>query len=364
MHIATRLSERGGADQFLLGLMEELSTQHEQVLVVGKVDPDTTSPCPVHVVPGLDSSGIHDEIVNLTRLNELITKYEPDLLHIHNLMHPDILTWASQHTSLLTIQDHRYFCPGRGKWTLANEPCTEVMTEDRCRKCFSDSAYFETIMKLTRSRLAVAKRFTIHVLSNYMRTQLVQAGCDPRKIHVLAPFVRQHRGNPRLPAKRPPKPNGQYALFLGRLVKAKGVWDATQAWRRSGVDMPLVFVGTGPERQMLVSNGFNVLGWQNRQEVQSLLDQASVLIFCPRWQEPFGIVGIEALSHGTSVAAWQSGAIVEWYGQDRLAPWGDVDSLAEKIYAMCDKTPRAPVGFDVEKTISGINAIYKIAMKA
>ena len=35
-----------------------------------------------------------------------------------------------------------------------------------------------------------------------------------------------------------------------------------------------------------------------------------------RWQEPFGIVGLEALTLGTAVAAWDSGGVREWHPRE------------------------------------------------
>jgi len=105
-------------------------------------------------------------------------------------------------------------------------------------------------------------------------------------------------------------------LFVGRLVEAKGVRDAVEAWRRSGVDLPLVVAGTGPLRAQLASwagerdgPAIEVLGWVDRDLLSRLYRRARALLMPSRWQEPFGIAGLEALSFGVPVVAWEAGGI-------------------------------------------------------
>src|SRR4029453_16478997 len=104
---------------------------------------------------------------------------------------------------------------------------------------------------------------------------------------------------------------------------------AVRAWRRSGVPLPLVLAGTGPLRAELEAEAtrakgppLEVLGWVERDRLSALYQRAGALIFPSRWQEPFGIVGIEALSFGVPVVAWESGAGPEWHPGPGLGPWG------------------------------------------
>ena len=60
--------------------------------------------------------------------------------------------------------------------------------------------------------------------------------------------------------------------------------------------------------------------------------RARAVVMPSRWQEPFGIVGLEALSLGIPVAAWESGAVAEWHpGGELLVPWGDVEALGRAL---------------------------------
>ena len=42
----------------------------------------------------------------------------------------------------MTVQDHRSFCPGRGKLTLRGEVCGQPLSERACRECFENEDYF------------------------------------------------------------------------------------------------------------------------------------------------------------------------------------------------------------------------------
>ena len=102
-------------------------------------------------------------------------------------------------------------------------------------------------------------------------------------------------------------------LFAGRVVEAKGIRDAISAWRRSGSELPFVVAGTGPLRREIEAEGVEVPGWLDRRRLSAAYRRAAVLVMPSRWQEPFGIVGLEALTLGTPVAAWDSGGVREWH---------------------------------------------------
>ena len=108
-------------------------------------------------------------------------------------------------------------------------------------------------------------------------------------------------------------------LFVGRLVEAKGIRDAIDAWRRSGLELPLVAAGTGPLRRQVEAEGVEVLGWIDRRRLSATYRRAAVVVMPSRWQEPFGLVGLEALTLGTPVVAWDSGGVCEWHPGRRAA---------------------------------------------
>jgi glycosyltransferase involved in cell wall biosynthesis len=352
LHVADRLTDRGGAYVWMLGVLEGLAADHEVRLVAGDDDGTVRPPCPVDVRPGLEARA--DAPADL---DDVAAAFAPDVVHVHNVVNPTVLAWAAgRGDALLTVQDHRFFCPTRGKWTRAGEVCRRPMTRELCASCFEDQVYFREVHALTERRLLSARRMPITVLSRYMREELVAAGVPARGVHVVPPFV--HGLDHGATESGPP-----CVLFVGRLVEAKGARDVVEAWRRSGVDLPLVMAGTGSLRGELSARagrnpGLEVLGWVERDRLSGLYRRARALLLPSRWQEPFGITGIEALSFGVPVVAWDSGGVREWHPGPGLVAWGDVEGLARALAeAVCRRVTLPPL-FERDEATGRLLAIY------
>jgi glycosyltransferase involved in cell wall biosynthesis len=352
LHVADRLSDRGGSYAWTAGVVEALACDHEVRLVVGRDDGGPRPRCPVDVRPGLEGRGA-DEF----SLDDVVAAFRPDVVHLHNVVNPAVLEWAAARgAAVLTVQDHRFFCSGRGKWTLAGEPCRRPLTRELCASCFEDAAYFREVHSLTERRLAAARRLPVTVLSRYMREELVAAGAPPSRLHVVPPFV-----EPAVPLPAPA--GGPCVLFVGRLVEAKGVRDAVAAWRQSGVGLPLVFAGTGPlrgELEAIAAAGaaVEVLGWVDRARMPAVYARARALVMPSRWQEPFGIAGLEALVHGVPVVAWESGGIGEWHPGPGLVRWGDVPALAAALRTAVERRVTLPPRFERDEAVGRLLSLY------
>lgn len=112
---------------------------------------------------------------------------------------------------------------------------------------------------------------------------------------------------------------GDYALFLGRYAPYKGAHLALQAAHEAG--MPLVLAGKCSEpseqayfdeqvRPLLTEND-HVFGQADAVSKRKLLAGARCLLFPIQWEEPFGMVMIEAMACGTPVVALCGGAVPE-----------------------------------------------------
>ncbi len=135
LHLAPRLSDRGGADWNLLGLIDGLVGKVDQLLAAGRIEAADLLQCEGREVQGLDARDGQP-----TELGALERQWRPDIIHVHNVVNPRVLEWAASRRSVLTVQDHRFFCPGRGKWNSKDEVCLRPLDDERCAVCFSDSA--------------------------------------------------------------------------------------------------------------------------------------------------------------------------------------------------------------------------------
>jgi glycosyltransferase involved in cell wall biosynthesis len=354
LHVTDRLSARGGADWHLLGVLAEQVRDCDVHLVVGRDDGTATAPCPVTVAPAL--AGGEADVQVGAALDRIAASFCPDVIHLHNCLHPGVLAWAAERGALMTVQDHRVFCPGSGKLTLERAVCRQPMGRATCAPCFTEDGYFERIYATTQRRLnALRRMFSLIVLSDYMKVELVVAGVDAARIAVIPPFV--HGFDVDAPPGGPP-----CILFVGRLVEAKGIFDALEAYRRSGLELPLVFAGTGSERERLEAAGCEVLGWIPHAQLAAVYKRARALLMPSRWQEPFGIVGLEALTMGVPVVAWDSGGVREWLAA--VTPWGDIEALAHALRRAIGTRAQPPEGFARAQLMARLRLLYEHRLQA
>ncbi len=173
LHVTDRLSTRGGADWHLLGLLHELERDGDTHLAVGRNDVPTAESWHVTIVPGMEAGSP----AGVDALEALAHRLSPDVIHLHNCMGPAVLRWGAARGAILTVQDHRVFCPGRGKLTLDGRICREPMAPSTCASCFEDRDYFERILDVTERRLdALRGMRTVIVLSRYMCDELIAVG--------------------------------------------------------------------------------------------------------------------------------------------------------------------------------------------
>jgi glycosyltransferase involved in cell wall biosynthesis len=110
-----------------------------------------------------------------------------------------------------------------------------------------------------------------------------------------------------------------YALFLGRIAPEKGLVNAIEAATRAGVDLVVAAKASeAAERQYFEAEirprlGPRVhwVGEADQSAKRELLANARCLLFPISWDEPFGMVMIEALSCGTPVVALRRGSVPE-----------------------------------------------------
>jgi glycosyltransferase involved in cell wall biosynthesis len=331
-----------------LGILDALVAGGHQVrLAVGVDDGQVRVPCPVSLVPGLET-----RLRSPADLGAVAASFRPDVIHLHTVVNPAVLESAAGLKALITVQDHRSFCPTRGKWTAAGTVCRSALGPETCAACFEDEAYFREIFALTTARLEAIRRLTIVVLSRYMKRELESAGVDAARVVAIPPFVHGLDTDAR--------PDGPpCVLFVGRLSTTKGIDDVLAAWRLSGLHQPLVFAGSGPDRGRLEAAGAEVLGWVDRPTLARLYRRAVALVMPSRWQEPFGIVGLEALTLGTPVVAWESGGVSEWHPGPGLVEWGDVAGLARALREAAGSRVGAPRGFEKDRLMEQLIRIYE-----
>lgn len=317
--VTDRLSDRGGADLHLAQVISDAIGFGFRVTVAfGRDEGGTAFPAEARRcrVPGL--SGRVASGARLSALDGLLG--DADVIHVQNVMNPVALSRATAHgRTVVTVQDHRVFCPGGGKTFPDGSVCSSSMADSVCRTCLPDDEYRKRTLELTQQRLDALKPARLVVLSRYMAAELAAAGLGGAR--VIPPWI--ERGATRREA-------GSSVILGGRMVAHKGVLGGWRAWDLAGRPLPMEVAGAGPLESEL--EGADLLGWLGPEALVQTLRRARVLIFPARWQEPFGILGLEALAQGTPVVVAAGGGTAEWSDEGcvRVAQ-GDEAAMAEAL---------------------------------
>lgn len=132
-------------------------------------------------------------------------------------------------------------------------------------------------------------------------------------------------------------------IFLGRLVSAKGadlLLSALGRLKKRGLAPRLTVIGSGPEEAELrrqaedlgIADQIVFAGVKVETELAELLNAHKILVVPSRWQEPFGIVALEAIACGCVVIGSEGGGLKDAIGACGITfPNGDVEALAEGL---------------------------------
>ena len=176
------------------------------------------------------------------------------------------------------------------------------------------------------------------------------------------------------PADWPFGPDGDgSAIWAGRITPNKGTHLAVEAARLAGVSLsivgPIEDRGYFDERIAPTLDGsVRYLGHLSGECLAERFARASVLLFTPLWEEPFGLVAIEAMACGLPVACTDRGAVREVVGEaGAYAGREEGASLAEALeraLAIPREVPRRRVErrFTRERMLDGYERLYRACM--
>ncbi|GGF41341.1 glycosyltransferase [Subtercola lobariae] len=143
---------------------------------------------------------------------------------------------------------------------------------------------------------------------------------------------------------------GDDLVWFGRIVAEKGAHLAIETARLLG--RRIVLAGRVGDPAYAAEKVWPLLGRDvvyagdlRHDELAALVGQSACALVTPTWQEPFGLIIVEALMTGTPVACFDAGGIREVISGltgTHLAPMGDCIALAAGAQTLIDTTSADP----------------------
>ena len=164
---------------------------------------------------------------------------------------------------------------------------------------------------------------------------------------------------------------GDYLAFIGRIAPVKGPHLAIQAAKRAG--MPLKLAGEVQplfreyfEREIkphLDGKNVEFVGEVDLAAKNDFLGRARALLFPIQWDEPFGLVMIEAMACGTPVVALHGGSVPEIVQGVGGAVCTTVEEMAERVRDLKSNPEEvrayAESRFSIERMVADYQALYE-----
>ena len=218
------------------------------------------------------------------------------------------------------LHNYRMGCVN-GFWFTKGEECRKCgggnflpgVTGKCWRGSYAQSAAMALMLTDVRRRGLTEQVRRWVAISHAQKEMHVGIGLPADRIDVVHHFLDHD------PASETPGfPADGYGLFIGRLSPEKGVDRLLDAWSRLGGNRRLVIAGDGPEMAPLQARaaGLNLInvsfvGFADQAAQKELWAGAAFSIVPSVWQEPFGMVVLEAWARGRAVVAHRIGALPE-----------------------------------------------------
>ncbi len=338
LQVHNRYRLRGGEDAVVEATLDLLRRRGDAGLLFDKHSDEAARGLPARVRAVF--SGIYS-VSARREMERLLEAERPDVVHAHNLyplLSPSVLVAARRAgvPVVMTCHNYRLVCPiavhfvrgsvcercagGREYWCLLRD----------CRGNRIESAVYALRGMATRRLGLFLKNITLFLsISEFLKRRLVAAGVPEDRIAVVPNMIP-------LPETGTDAAQGAYAGFAGRASEEKGIPVLLEAARLLP-HVPVRIAGHGPLLSALrqdAPENVTFPGMMSREGLTAFYRGARFLVVPSVWYETFGLVAVEAMSHGVPVIAARIGGLQELVTDGvsgfHFAP-GDAADLAEKM---------------------------------
>jgi glycosyltransferase involved in cell wall biosynthesis len=315
----------------------------------------------------------------------LLGREKPDIVHVHNtfvMISPSIYSACRDNRVpvVQTLHNFRLLCPA-AQLLRNGKICEDCIDHSLWRSiwhgCYRDSrpATASVALMLAWHRRSgtwddLVDRYI--ALTDFARSKFIASGFASGKIVVKPNFVDPDPG--------PRGRGGEYALYVGRLSKEKGLHTLIDAWKRLPKSCALHIIGDGPERKELEEevqrcdlSSIQFRGRLSHEESLAAMKSACFLILPSDWYESFPMTLAESFACGTPVICSKLGSMEEIVDDSRTGlhfAAGDSEDLVRKVeWALSHPAEIAAMGrearrefeekYTAEKNYSYLMDIYQ-----
>lgn len=287
------------------------------------------------------------------KFRETLRKSRPDVVHIHNffpLISPSIY-YACRREGVPVVQtlhNYRLLC-SNAELYRDGKVCEECLHHGLQRGvrygCYQGSKLGTAALSLMVGVHRRLRTWTNLVdcyiaLTEFAKRKLVEGGLPFDRIRVKPNFVLPDPGSKWKHVRPNENTSGGYALFVGRLVQAKGVFTLMKAWEQLP-EIPLQIAGDGPCREQLEAPikagkvpSVNYLGRLARPVTLETMKGARFLVFPSEWYEGFPVTIAESFASGVPVICSSLGSMQEIVEEAKTGlhfEAGNAEDLAAKV---------------------------------
>jgi glycosyltransferase involved in cell wall biosynthesis len=341
LQIHFRYDRFGGGERYFINLCDALEERGHRVIVVSSRHPDNYHAKDRKEIFIDRSFGLRTGYKMWGRVKDIIKNEDPDIIHLHETFYflsPYIMRKLIKlKPTVQTLHNSIFFCPKYTKILPGGDICNYGMST----RCIRIGCLREINLPLAFVmywRVVVARKVDkVIVPSHYLKEESLRNGISLGKIEVVPHFTDKN------PKGKYIEPEADTILFVGRTDLLKGIRELVNAlslikerpWKA-------YIIGTGdePEKYIRLSQdlglGERIIFLKNLdyEAIDEYYQKASMVVFPSMCAESFGLVGIEAMSFGRPVVAFDVGGPREWLVDGEtgfLVKRGDIKGLADRI---------------------------------
>jgi glycosyltransferase involved in cell wall biosynthesis len=286
---------------------------------------------------------------NGARVSAALEEFRPDAVYVHKLADLEVLEalLGSMTPLVRMVHDHDLYCMRSYKYNYFTRrvceravspfcmvPCGGFLARDpESRFPVKWISYSSKVQELELNR----EFDCMVVATQFMKQELVRNGFDPERIEIHPPVPR-----PGDPSHISTFTDRNLIIYAGQIVRGKGVDVLLESLANVNVPFECFIFGDGNHRSFCeklscklgLAGRVHFKGYVSQEELKLHYHEASLAVVSSVWPEPFGAVGLEGMSHGLPVVAFEAGGIKEWlingYNGYRV-PWMDRAAFAARI---------------------------------